>query len=219
MKLFAKRIASPKPAAVVVSNTIRCLPGSLSNQSSVSWRSGCQRAPAGDCPSAAPPVTTAAANAVTPALRRVRKDRLSDGFGITFPLICPRFFARTRDLTPRASYPHHTYQSTSRERTGQRHVSMKRSRERSQDHTIRKAGKDCLRKAQSGWPLTRYSAQSAAGISCQKNYSPHFNTNPPPATMLCCPAPVPEMLYAGSAIKIADLTAEADPPPELALAL
>src|SRR5262245_60884655 len=88
MKLFANASAFPKVSGVVVSNTIRCFPGTLSIQSSFSWRIGCQFVLEVFCPYAvAVPPATAAAKAAATALKRERKDRLSKGDRETCPLI------------------------------------------------------------------------------------------------------------------------------------
>src|SRR6202007_1299763 len=45
----AKCSASPAPCPDTVSRIIRCLPGSLSNQSSSAWRAGCHRRSEAPC--------------------------------------------------------------------------------------------------------------------------------------------------------------------------
>src|SRR5262249_50526433 len=103
MKLFANASAFPKVSGVVVSNTIRCFPGTLSIQSSFSWRIGCQFVPEVFCPYAvAVPPATAAAKAAAPALKRERnaflkvKEKLLHSYA-------PRFQMETLDSKTGAS--------------------------------------------------------------------------------------------------------------------
>src|SRR5438046_8094806 len=76
----AKCSASPAPCPDTASRIIRCLPGSLSNQSSSAWRAGCH------CRSEAPcayveavPPASAAPSVARPVPSRERNERRANG--------------------------------------------------------------------------------------------------------------------------------------------